>query len=114
TTVSKVACGAAETVPYITVTNLSRTMKELKKRQIWIYGTEMDAKANLYDVDLPLGIAWVMGSEGTGMRRLTKENCDVLVSIPMYGTVESLNVSVSTRIVLSETKRQHILKLKGM
>ncbi|MCV2503349.1 MAG: 23S rRNA (guanosine(2251)-2'-O)-methyltransferase RlmB, partial [Neisseriaceae bacterium] len=114
TTVSKVACGAAETVPYITVTNLSRTMKELKKRQIWIYGTEMDAKANLYDVDLPLGIAWVMGSEGTGMRRLTKENCDVLVSIPMYGTVESLNVSVSTGIVLSETKRQHILKLKGM
>ncbi|MBN3860130.1 23S rRNA (guanosine(2251)-2'-O)-methyltransferase RlmB [Neisseriaceae bacterium PsAf] len=114
TTVSKVACGAAETVPYITVTNLSRTMKELKKRQIWIYGTEMDAKANLYDVDLPLGIAWVMGSEGTGMRRLTKENCDVLVSIPMYGTVESLNVSVSTGIVLSETKRQHILKLKGV
>ncbi|QRN40592.1 MAG: 23S rRNA (guanosine(2251)-2'-O)-methyltransferase RlmB [Neisseriaceae bacterium] len=114
TTVSKIACGAAESIHYITVTNLVRTIKELKKRQIWIYGTDTNTDVNLYEANLPLGIAWIVGSEGAGMRRLTKENCDVLISIPMYGTVESLNVSVSTGIILSETKRQHFLKLKGV
>ena len=92
-TVSKVACGAAETVPYITVTNLARTLRELK-----------------YHCNLPDSAAWVMGNEGDGMRRLTREHCDMLVSIPMFGTVESMNVSVSAGMVLSETRRQRVLK----
>ncbi len=108
-TVSKVACGAAETVPYITVTNLARTMKDLKEYGIWLVGTDMDGES-LYDFNIPQGVAWVMGSEGDGMRRLTRENCDNLVSIPMFGTVESLNVSVSAGMVLSETRRQFNLK----
>jgi 23S rRNA (guanosine2251-2'-O)-methyltransferase len=108
-TVSKVACGAAETVPYITVTNLARTMKDLKEYGVWIVGTDMDGES-LHNFDIPKGVAWVMGSEGEGMRRLTRENCDALVSIPMYGTVESLNVSVSTGMVLNETRRQFDLK----
>ena len=105
-TVSKVACGAAETIPYITVTNLARTLRDLKDRNIWIYGTDMAGETDLYHCNIPDSIAWVMGAEGTGMRRLTKEHCDVLVSIPMFGTVESMNVSVSTGMVLSETQRQ--------
>ncbi|WP_066566805.1 23S rRNA (guanosine(2251)-2'-O)-methyltransferase RlmB [Snodgrassella sp. CFCC 13594] len=109
-TVSKVACGAAETVPYITVTNLARTLRELKQRDIWIVGTDMDGDTDLYHFDAPQAMAWVMGAEGTGMRRLTRELCDTLVSIPMFGTVESLNVSVSAGMVLSETQRQHSAK----
>lgn len=108
-TVSKVACGAAETVPYITVTNLARTIRELKKRGIWIIGTDMNGNDDLYHFTAPEAVAWVMGAEGNGMRRLTRDLCDTLVSIPMFGTVESLNVSVSTGIVLSETRRQRIL-----
>ncbi len=108
-TVSKVACGAAETVPYITVTNLARTMKDIKEYGIWIVGTDMDGES-LYQFDVPQSVAWVMGSEGEGMRRLTRENCDSLVSIPMFGTVESLNVSVSAGMVLSETRRQQQMK----
>lgn len=115
-TVSKVACGADATVPYITVTNLVRTMKELKKRKIWIYGTQIatntDNIISLYEIDLPYGIIWVMGSEDRGMRRLTQENCDRLVSIPMCTSAESLNVSVSAGIVLSETRRQYATRLK--
>ena len=109
-TVSKVACGAAEVVPYITVTNLARTMRQLKDENIWIVGTAMDGEADLYHYDVPQSVAWVMGNEGDGMRRLTREHCDALVSIPMFGTVESLNVSVSSGMVLSETRRQRVLK----
>ncbi|MDO5687491.1 MAG: 23S rRNA (guanosine(2251)-2'-O)-methyltransferase RlmB [Neisseria sp.] len=105
-TVSKVACGAAETVPYITVTNLARTLRDLKQRDIWVYGTEMGGDADLHHCAIPQAVAWVMGAEGSGMRRLTRECCDVLVSIPMFGTVESMNVSVSAGMVLSETRRQ--------
>ncbi|MCX8746057.1 23S rRNA (guanosine(2251)-2'-O)-methyltransferase RlmB [Snodgrassella sp. B3800] len=107
-TVSKVACGAAETVPYITVTNLARTIRDLKQHGIWIVGTAMDGNDDLYHFNAPQAVAWVMGAEGSGMRRLTRDLCDTLVSIPMFGTVESLNVSVSTGIVLSETRRQRV------
>lgn len=116
-TVSKVACGAAEVVPFVAVTNLARTIRELKDQGIWIVGTQMDAETDLYHFDTNMGseagIAWVLGSEGDGMRRLTTELCDVLVSIPMFGTVESLNVSVSTGMVLSETRRQRNLLVES-
>ena len=108
-TVSKVACGAAETVPYITVTNLARTLRELKEYGIWVVGTDMGGEADLFHYDIPKSVAWVMGNEGEGMRRLTRETCDALVSIPMFGTVESMNISVSAAIVLSETRRQKVL-----
>ncbi|GAA5786359.1 23S rRNA (guanosine(2251)-2'-O)-methyltransferase RlmB [Chitiniphilus shinanonensis] len=109
-TVSKVACGAAETVPYVMVTNLARTLRELKDREIWIAGTAADADVDLHHFSGGAGaIAWVLGSEGEGMRRLTREHCDVLVSIPMFGAVESLNASVAAGIVLSETRRQRTL-----
>ena len=108
-TVSKVACGAAEVVPYITVTNLARTLRDLKQRGIWIVGTDMEGSSDLYHFQAPEAVAWVMGAEGSGMRRLTRELCDMLVSIPMLGTVESLNVSVSAGMVLSETCRQRSL-----
>lgn len=106
-TVSKVACGAAEIVPYITVTNLARTIRTLKERDIWVIGTDMNGSENLFHYDIPQRVAWVMGSEGNGLRRLTRELCDTLVAIPMFGTVESLNISVSTGIILGETRRQH-------
>ncbi|MFC3874555.1 23S rRNA (guanosine(2251)-2'-O)-methyltransferase RlmB [Neisseria musculi] len=108
-TVSKVACGAAETVPYITVTNLARTLRELKEYGIWVIGTDMGGETDLYHAKLPESIAWVMGSEGAGMRRLTREHCDMLVSVPMFGTVESMNVSVTAGMVLGETRRQRML-----
>ncbi|WP_037587759.1 23S rRNA (guanosine(2251)-2'-O)-methyltransferase RlmB [Stenoxybacter acetivorans] len=108
-TVSKVACGAAETVPYITVTNLARTLRELKERGIWVVGTDMAGESDLFHFNAPESMAWVMGAEGSGMRRLTRDLCDVLVSIPMFGTVESLNVSVSAGMVLSETRRQRMV-----
>ena len=109
-TVSKVACGAAESLPYITVTNLARTLRELKEYGIWIIGTDMGGEADLFHYPVPESVAWVMGNEGEGMRRLTREHCDALVSIPMYGSVESMNVSVSTGMVLAETRRQRSLK----
>lgn len=105
-TVSKVASGAAETVPYIPVTNLSRTLRELKARDIWITGADEHATLDLYAAKLDGARALVLGAEGEGMRRLTRENCDELVRIPMLGSVESLNVSVSAGILLSETRRQ--------
>ncbi|UDM17144.1 23S rRNA (guanosine(2251)-2'-O)-methyltransferase RlmB [Vogesella sp. XCS3] len=108
-TVSKVACGAAEVMPYITVTNLARTLRDLKDAGVWIAGTTMEADTDLYHFDASGPLAWVMGAEGEGMRRLTREHCDVLVSIPMFGTVESLNVSVSSGMVLSESRRQRVL-----
>ncbi len=109
-TVSKVACGAAESLPYITVTNLARTLRELKEYGIWIIGTDMGGETDLFHYPVPESVAWVMGNEGEGMRRLTREHCDALVSIPMYGSVESMNVSVSTGMVLAETRRQRSLK----
>lgn len=105
-TVQKVASGAAESVPYIAVTNLARTLRELKERDIFVVGTSDQAKDSIYSVDLPLATAWVMGAEGEGMRRLTKETCDVLVSIPMRGSVESLNVSVASGLCLYESRRR--------
>lgn len=111
-TVSKVASGAAETVPYIPVTNLARTMRELKQREIWITGTDERASIDLYAARLDGARALVLGAEGEGMRRLTRENCDELVRIPMRGSVESLNVSVSAGICLSEARRQRSLAPK--
>ena len=105
-TVEKVASGAAETVPYITVTNLARTLRELKERDIRIVGTSDDVPASIYDIDLQGPVAWVLGTEGEGMRRLTRETCDELVQIPMQGAVESLNVSVASGVCLYESVRQ--------
>ncbi|WP_412480707.1 23S rRNA (guanosine(2251)-2'-O)-methyltransferase RlmB [Azonexus sp. IMCC34839] len=102
----KTACGAAETVPYIMVTNLARTLRELKERDIWVVGTAGEAESDLYTADWPQATAWVMGAEGEGMRRLTRETCDQLVNIPMYGSVESLNVSVAAGVCLFEARRR--------
>ena len=104
--VSKVACGAAETVPFIQVTNLARTMEWIKQQGIWIYGAAGEAEKSLYETNLSGPIAIAMGGEGKGLRRLTREHCDFLVKIPMAGTVESLNVSVATGICLFEVLRQ--------
>lgn len=109
-TAAKVASGAADTVPYITVTNLARTMRELKERDIWLTGTDDEAGQGLYSADFSGPCAIVMGSEGEGMRRLTRETCDLLVSIPMMGSVESLNVSVASGVCLYEARRQRIAK----
>jgi 23S rRNA (guanosine2251-2'-O)-methyltransferase len=111
-TASKVASGAADTMPYITVTNLARTMRELQEHDIWLTGTTEDAEQTLYDIDYTGGTAFVMGSEGEGLRRLTRENCDRLVSLPMEGSVESLNVSVASGICLYEARRQRMLAKK--
>ena len=104
--VSKVASGAAEVTPYVMVTNLARTLAELKERNIWIVGADERAEKTLYQADLPESIAWVLGAEGEGMRRLTRESCDLLVRIPMQGEVESLNVSVAAGICLFESLRR--------
>jgi 23S rRNA (guanosine2251-2'-O)-methyltransferase len=104
--VSKVACGAAETIPVITVTNLARTLEEIQDAGVWCIGTAGEATDTLYDADLNGPIAWVLGAEGDGMRRLTREKCDQLVQIPMIGSVESLNVSVASSVCLFETLRQ--------
>lgn len=105
-TVEKVACGAAETVPYITVTNIARTLKELKERDIWVVGADGEASVELPKLNHKGALAIVLGAEGEGLRRLTKETCDQLIRIPMLGSVESLNVSVSTGICLYEARRQ--------
>ena len=106
--VSKVASGAAEATPYVMVTNLARTLAELKERNIWIVGADERAEKTLYQADLPDSIAWVLGAEGEGMRRLTRESCDLLVRIPMQGEVESLNVSVSAGVCLFESVRRRV------
>ena len=105
-TVAKVASGAAETMPYFMVTNLARTLNELKERNIWIVGTADDAPGTLYQADLKGPTALVLGAEGAGMRQLTRKTCDALVSLPMLGAVESLNVSVASGICLYEAVRQ--------
>ena len=108
-TVQKVACGAADTVPFIPVTNLARTMRFMQKEGIWIIGTAGETDQNLYQTEFKGPIALAMGAEGTGLRRLTKEHCDELVKIPMAGSVSSLNVSVATGICLFEVIRQRQL-----
>jgi len=105
-TVAKVASGAAETVPYLMVTNLARTLKELKERNIWVIGTSDQAEKSIFDVDLKGPVALVLGAEGEGMRALTAKTCDELVRIPMKGAVESLNVSVASGVCLYEALRQ--------
>jgi len=102
----KVASGAAETVPYIVVTNLARTMRDLKDRNIWLVGTDDAAPKTLYEEKLEGALGIVMGAEGEGLRRLTRESCDLLVSIPMMGSVESLNVSVASGVCLYEARRR--------
>ena len=105
-TVAKVASGAAETVPYFMVTNLARTLGELKERSIRIVGTSDDAPRTLHQSDLTGPLALVLGAEGAGMRQLTRKTCDELIAIPMQGAVESLNVSVASGICLYEALRQ--------
>ena len=102
----KVAAGAAETVPFIPVVNLARALRDLKERGVWLVGTDDAADRTLFEADLTGPLALVMGSEGEGLRRLTRECCDQLVSIPMAGAVESLNVSVATGVVLFEAVRR--------
>jgi 23S rRNA (guanosine2251-2'-O)-methyltransferase len=108
--VRKVAAGAAETVPLVSVVNLARTLRDLRDRGIWLVGTDDTASSVLFEADLAGPLALVMGSEGEGMRRLTRECCDQLVSIPMAGAVESLNVSVAAGVVLFEAVRQRMSK----
>jgi 23S rRNA (guanosine2251-2'-O)-methyltransferase len=110
-TVSKVASGAAEITPYFMVTNLARTLADLKDRNIWIVGMDERAEKSVFEADLPASIAWVLGAEGEGMRRLTRESCDMLVKVPMRGQVESLNVSVASGICLFESVRRRLPKL---
>lgn len=107
-TVRKVACGAAETVPLVRVTNLARFLRSLKEEGVWLIGTTGEAGATLYQADFTGSVALVMGAEGKGMRRLTREHCDLLVSIPMQGQVDSLNVSVATGVCLYEALRQRL------
>ncbi len=106
----KVASGAAETVPFIQVTNLARTLRFLKEQNIWIFGAAGDAPKTLYQSDLTVPVAFVLGAEGAGMRRLTREHCDILLNIPMQGSVSSLNVSVATGVFLFEAIRQRLKK----
>jgi 23S rRNA (guanosine2251-2'-O)-methyltransferase len=104
--VRKVACGAAEVVPFARVTNMARTMEALKERGVWLYGTAGESSNSIYDNDLAGSMALVMGAEGAGLRRLTRELCDHLVHLPMAGSVSSLNVSVATGVCLFEAMRQ--------
>lgn len=108
-TVRKVACGAAETVPFIAVTNLARTLRDLKEAGVWIIGAAAEAENDLFATKFEGPVALVLGAEGTGLRRMTAETCDALVSIPMFGSVESLNVSVASGICLYEARRQRNL-----
>ncbi|PRB84616.1 23S rRNA (guanosine(2251)-2'-O)-methyltransferase RlmB [Pseudomonas sp. MYb185] len=105
-TVRKVACGAAETVPLVAVTNLARTLKQLQQRGLWVVGTAGEAQQLLYQIDLTVPTVIVMGAEGAGMRRLTREHCDFLAKLPMAGGVSSLNVSVAAGVCLFEAVRQ--------
>jgi 23S rRNA (guanosine2251-2'-O)-methyltransferase len=105
-TAIKVASGAADTVPYIVVTNLARSLREIKERGIWTIGAAGDASKDIYAIGQKSATAWVLGAEGEGLRRLTRETCDELAKIPMFGSVESLNVSVASGICLFEARRQ--------
>ena len=105
-TVAKAASGAADTVPVISVTNLARSLRELKERGVWLVGADAGGNESLFDADLSGPIAWVLGGEGAGLRRLTRESCDRLVKIPLLGAVGSLNVSVAAGLCLYEARRQ--------
>lgn len=107
-TARKVACGAAEVVPFVRVTNLARTLAALKERGVWLYGAAGEAEQSLYAADLTGPVALVLGAEGRGLRRLTREACDFLVHLPMVGSVSSLNVSVATGVCLFEVRRQRL------
>ncbi|MDH1264211.1 23S rRNA (guanosine(2251)-2'-O)-methyltransferase RlmB [Pseudomonas sp. GD03944] len=111
-TVRKVACGAAEVIPLVAVTNLARSLEKLQQRGLWVVGTAGEAEQELYDHDLTGPTVLVMGAEGKGMRRLTREHCDYLVKLPMAGSVSSLNVSVATGVCLFEALRQRGAKKK--
>jgi 23S rRNA (guanosine2251-2'-O)-methyltransferase len=112
-TVRKVACGAAEVLPLVAVTNLARTLEKLRQRGLWTVGTAGEAEQELYQQDLTGPTILIMGAEGAGMRRLTREHCDFLVKLPMAGSVSSLNVSVATGICLFEAVRQRGAKAAG-
>jgi 23S rRNA (guanosine2251-2'-O)-methyltransferase len=112
-TAAKVASGAADTVPYITVTNLARALRELKDAGVWVVGTADEATASVYETKLDGPVALVMGAEGEGMRRLTRDTCDIVMKIPMAGSVESLNVSVASGVCLYEAVRQRSVKVKA-
>ncbi|WP_339486870.1 23S rRNA (guanosine(2251)-2'-O)-methyltransferase RlmB [Pseudomonas sp. EL_65y_Pfl2_R95] len=105
-TVRKVACGAAEVIPLVAVTNLARSLEKLQQRGLWVVGTAGEAETEIYDQDLTGPTILIMGAEGRGMRRLTREHCDYLVKLPMAGSVSSLNVSVATGVCLFEAMRQ--------
>jgi len=105
-TVAKAASGAVDTVPVVSVTNLARTMRDMKERGVWLIGADAEAGENLFDAELTGPLAWVLGAEGSGLRRLTRELCDRVVSIPLQGSVSSLNVSVAAGVCLFETRRQ--------
>ena len=104
------ASGAAESVPYLMVTNLARTIDELQEHGLRVIGTADETTVSLYEADIPEAVAWVLGAEGKGLRRLTRERCDALVSIPMMGRVSSLNVSVAAGVVLYETMRRRLAR----
>ena len=111
-TVCKVASGAAETMPVYQVTNLSRTLRWLKEQGIWIMGAAGETSQTAYQADFTVPLALVVGAEGKGLRRLTREHCDVLVKLPMLGQVESLNLSVATGVLLYEIVRQRLFSVK--
>lgn len=105
-TAVKVASGAADSVPYVTVTNLARALRELKDAGVWVLGADGEAEKTIHEIDQQGPVAWVLGAEGDGLRRLTRETCDALARIPMHGSVESLNVSVAAGLCLYEARRQ--------
>ena len=111
-TAIKVASGAADTVPYITVTNLARSLREMQERGIWVLGAAGEAEKDIYAIDQSGPTAWVLGAEGDGLRRLTRDTCDELARIPMFGAVESLNFSVASGVCLFEARRQRQVKVK--
>lgn len=113
-TAIKVASGAAETVPYLPVTNLARTLRHLKERGLWVVGAASEADKSLTEIDQKGPLAWVLGAEGEGLRRLTRATCDELARIPMVGTVASLNVSVAAGICLYEARRQRLTTASTM
>jgi len=112
-TVRKIACGAAEHVPFVQVTNLATTLRKLQDAGVWLVGTSDRGDRSLYDLDLTGPLAIVMGAEGKGARRLTMETCDFLATIPMAGHVECLNVSVATGVCLFEAVRQRAAATRG-
>jgi 23S rRNA (guanosine2251-2'-O)-methyltransferase len=113
TPVVRKACGAAEVIPLVAVTNLARTLEKLQQRGLWVVGTAGEAEVSMYDQDLTGPTILIMGAEGKGMRRLTREHCDYLVNLPMAGSVSSLNVSVATGVCLFEAQRQRGAKAKA-